>query len=150
MVSLGCRVEFWFLTVLLLPVLWWDLKFYRIPDSLTLGGLLLYLLFCYLRYGRLNTRLLPGLAAALGVYLPVYLLFPDRLGGGDLKLACLVGGLTGPFLWFRAHLFSLLLGILAFLMVRLFSDRGEQRLPFGPFICLGGMGALIFFPGSPS
>ena len=40
---------------------------------------------------------LSGAAALTAVYLAVHLIAPGGLGGGDVKLACGLGALTGAF-----------------------------------------------------
>lgn len=141
-------LKFFLLMIFFFPVLWWDLRYFQIPNLLTLGGWAGFFLFSLAQERSLPLSCLLGTAAALAVYLPVYYLFPGKLGGGDVKLACFVGAVTGPFLWFWAHLFSVILGLSWFLVTMKAAGRKKAPVPFGPFLCAGGMAALLFLSGT--
>lgn len=77
------------------PAAWCDVRERRVPNAVTMGGLLLGLALAGIMAG------LAGLAAAavgaalgLLVGLPVFLL--GGLGGGDVKLLAAVGAFLGP------------------------------------------------------
>lgn len=140
------KVIFWIpfcqLAVMTCWVFYWDMKCYRIPNALTCGGWIAGLTFCLL-FSRSDTVFfLAGSFSALAVFLPVYLIFPGKMGGGDVKLAVVIGALSGPFRWWVAHYTAVGLGILFFLLLRR-SGAKARPLPFGPFLCLGGLVSLF-------
>jgi leader peptidase (prepilin peptidase)/N-methyltransferase len=72
---------------------------------------------------------------------------PGGLGGGDVKLATLIGLVFG----FPNALWALMIGIfvggtLAIFM--LLSHRGDSKseIPYAPFLCLGALVALYYNP----
>ncbi len=125
-----------------IPVCILDIRSYHIPNGLTLGGWGTGLILLALYLPAQLEIYLSGSAMALAVFLPVFYLFPGKMGGGDVKLALLVGGLTGPFRWFFAHFTAVFFGILFFLVVHK-THFHKKSLPFGPFLCLGGVTALL-------
>ena len=87
-----------------------------------------------------------GGAIGLSMFLLAALLRPGELGGGDVKLATLIGLMFG----FPYVLWALLIGIVAGgafaigLMVRRHSRR--LLIPYAPFLCLGAIIALLYNP----
>lgn len=88
--------------------------------------------------------LAPVLAFAL--FLLVYLVYPNGIGLGDVKLMLLLGAGLG-YAVFSALLAGslLILPVAMFLLARQGAAARKQALPFGPF--LAGGAALIVFLG---
>jgi leader peptidase (prepilin peptidase)/N-methyltransferase len=115
-----------------------DLIWRRLPNALTIGGAAVVLagaVCC----GR-GVPALVG-ATALGVlYLAVHLADPAALGGGDVKLAFALGGLTGGLglpVWILAALGAPLLTAAAGALVltaRLAGRGAATTLPRGPMM----------------
>jgi len=84
-----------------------------------------------------------GVGAALFFFLAA-LAYPAGMGMGDVKLALLLGAMTG-----RNVLVALMVGMIAALVPSavLFARHGsaarKMRIPFGPFLALGGVVALF-------
>ena len=125
-------------------VSWEDGRSMVIPDRAVGGALGLLLL------GTLTGVLVP-IEALLGFLLAlvqmglVYGIFRGRgMGLGDVKYACVLGGLLGPAAWVGA-LFCAALGALVCAGAgRVF--RGESlkgRIPFAPYLTAGGLGAAL-------
>ena len=132
-----------------------DLLWRRLPNALTIGGAVLFLAgaaYC--------GRGVPALAGAttLGVlYLAVHVADPSALGGGDVKLAVALGGLTGALglpVWILAALGAPLLTAAAGVLVltarlaarlaataTLMPPRGLLTLPHGPSMCVASLAA---------
>lgn len=94
------------LILIIIPAVFYDLRNYRIPNSLILLGYILGIVF-RLREG------LPGLALfAAGAVLPVIsLILLQRagiLGGGDIKLLSVIGGFLGLRESLKCMVFSFL------------------------------------------
>lgn len=70
--------------------------------------------------------------------LPPALASPNAvLGGGDVKMMALVGAFTGPWGAVSSVFLGALAGVLAYLVLRLFTGT-RQLLPFGVFLTVGG------------
>jgi prepilin signal peptidase PulO-like enzyme (type II secretory pathway) len=87
-----------------------------------------------------------GGAIGLSMFLLAALLRPGELGGGDVKLATLIGLMFG----FPHVLWALLLGIVAggVFAIGLMARRHSRKLqiPYAPFLCLGAIIALLYNP----
>jgi len=127
-----------------------DLDHQVIPDEVTLTGLPVGVLASLLT-GR--PPFTEALVAALGGAGALYLLavygelFFKRevLGGGDLKLAAMLGAfLGGRHLALAFFLASLLGGLVGGLLLATGRAGRGALLPFGPFLAFGAAGALFF------
>lgn len=88
-----------------------------------------------------------GLVAFLVMLIP-WLLYPDGMGAGDVKLAALVGLVTGFPLSFLALLLSFLSGGLVGGLLLLSGAKGRKDpIPFGPFLVAAGF--VTFLWGDP-
>jgi leader peptidase (prepilin peptidase)/N-methyltransferase len=127
-----------------------DLDRMIIPDWITLPGIVLGL--------AVNALISPGdfwkylLGAAVGglsllliAFLGEWIFKKESMGGGDLKLAALVGA----FLGWQSVLLSLFAAILAgaltgTALIILGRKERRQYIPFGPFIAVGTMVAIFW------
>lgn len=130
----------------LLVIAYLDLKQRRIPNALIYPAVVVMLLF------HLLVRLQSPLATLLGgglaflMFALVAWLRPGDLGGGDIKLATLLGITFG----FPVVLWALLLGVGSGAVVAvgmIVGGRGRKtHIPYGPFLCLGAIIALFYNP----
>jgi prepilin peptidase CpaA len=104
----------------------YDIRYRRIPNWLTLSGVLVGIgLNSFLNTSLHNWRsALMGLGLAFLIYFPLYLL--RGMGAGDVKLMAAIGALVGPANWFGIFLFSNVLGGIA-AVVLLLSKGGLRR-----------------------
>ncbi|MCL4424973.1 MAG: prepilin peptidase [Firmicutes bacterium] len=135
------------LATLLVPVTFIDLEHQIIPNSLNLTGLAVGLpLLLWLRPLTWSQALL-GLVAGGGLLLVVATLSWGGMGGGDVKLA----GVLGFYLGWPLVLLALLLAFVAGALIGLFllATRIKGRrdfIPFGPFLALGAIITLLAGP----
>jgi len=91
-------------------------------------------------------RVLFGGGIAFGVFFLTAFIKPGQLGGGDIKLATLIGLAFG----FPDMLWALLVGGgVGAIMALLFIMQGKGRtfaMPYAPFLCFGAMIALLINP----
>lgn len=134
-----------------------DLDHQIIPDRLSLPGLLFVLLpaigFTVAGYSTLwpitlSSAILGSIigGGSLLAVAMAYYAFTRRegMGGGDIKLMAVVGGLLG---W-RMALLSIMLGSMTgvIIMIPLYAIQGKNSrtpLPFGPFLALGSLIAML-------
>ena len=135
-----------------------DVDFQIIPDRITLPGIPLGLLAGsfllpdpFMRYTLLGIKSsFIGAAAGFGLYALIatagYRIFKkEAMGGGDIKMMAMVGGVLG---WkgvimttFLGSLTGSIIGILSLLI------RGREKgslIPFGPFLALGSLITLFY------
>lgn len=104
-----------------------DLRSRRVPNWLTVSGLLLGILANTILSGGEGLRSsFEGLGLALLIYLPLYLL--RGTGGGDVKLMAAVGAITGPGNWLRIFFLTVIFGAVAAIILILVKGRVRQTL----------------------
>ena len=131
-----------------------DLRYRLIFNALVYPAILMVLLFHVFISGRsLLVTLLGGLFAFFIFYLTM-LLRPGDLGGGDVKLALLIGLALG----FPTVLWALLVGVgsgavTAVTLLVISRRQPNQRqwhrkshIPYAPFLCFGAIIALLYNP----
>ena len=123
-----------FLEVLVIVAAIWDIRTRRIPNWLTLSGVVLGV--------ALNTFLfeidglwfsLKGLGVAFVVYFILYLL--HAMGAGDVKLMAAVGAAVGPGNWLGILVLTSVAGAVAGLLLVAFKGRFRKTL--------GNLGIII-------
>lgn len=109
------------LVVLLVIAAVIDWRTYRIPNWLTVGGMVFGLIYNTVAAGPALSGFLTalvGLAVGLGVLLPLYML--RVMGAGDVKLMAMVGAFVGLPGVLYAVLFSLVAGGIAAVVFSLY------------------------------
>ena len=92
---------------------------------------------------------LVGMLAYAGVFLLIALAVPRGLGMGDVKLAALIGlvaGSLGLGVVGAAAALGIAFGGIAALIALVMGAGRKQRMPFGPFLAAGGVGAVLVGP----
>lgn len=122
-----------------------DFKYRVVLNILTYPGLVVALV---LNIVVLQHPILPivlGTVFGFGVFYLTARVMPDGLGGGDIKLATLIGAALG----FPQVLFALIVVAVAsgITIVFLLTARGGTRkdsIPYAPFLCLGVVVVLVY------
>lgn len=122
-----------------------DLK-YRLVLNLFTYPAIAALLLLHMLILRQNTlSILLGGGVAFSIFYATALLKPGDLGGGDVKLAALIGFAFGfpQVLW--ALIAGAGTGAVAALYLLLARRNGLKRtIPYAPFLCLGAMVMLLY------
>ena len=134
-------VGFWFLSAALVAVFFIDLEHGLIPDLITLpgtaAGLALAAISPHLSVPDSILGALVGGGSFLALaWLGQALFKKDSMGGGDIKLAAMLGAFLGPLRVLLIFVCSAAVGLLVSSAVLLLSPRfrRERVLPFGPFL----------------
>lgn len=132
--------------LLLLTVI--DLQYRLVLNMLVYPAVAVALLANVVLLGQPPLTVLLGGAFAFGIFFATALVRPGELGGGDVKLALLIGLALG----FPDVLFALLSGALAGAVVALWLRFGQNRawgstIPYAPFLCAGAGMVLLLAPG---
>ncbi|UCE18353.1 MAG: prepilin peptidase [Gemmatimonadota bacterium] len=132
-----------------------DLNQYIIPDRITIPGALVGLL-CSPLNAQLGSGVKGVFASLIGFFIGGILFFliallgsavfkKESMGGGDIKLAAMLGTFLGwkgaLFSFFLAFFSGALIGAIVLLVS---SHRSNTRVPFGPFLALGAA-CYVFF-----
>jgi len=139
------------LTLLLfIPISCIDARHYIIPDVLTVPGIVASAALSFLPGGL--TPLQSGLGIAvgagslwlMGIIGSWALKKKDSMGGGDVRLMALIGGLWGWQIAFGAIFAASLMGTVVGLVLIAGKKLGQDhKLPFGPFLALGTWAAVL-------
>jgi prepilin peptidase CpaA len=100
----------------------YDIRFRRIPNWLTLLGVVLGFGLNLFLFEASGLRLAAfGLGLAFLIYFPLYLL--RGMGAGDVKLMGAIGSIVGPWNWFGIFILTNIFGGLAAVTLLLFKGR---------------------------
>ena len=129
--------------LLMLAIFFIDLEHQIVPNALSYPGLLLGLLLA-IPQGRFVDALFAA-AGAGALFLLIAIISGGGMGGGDIKLAAMMGAFLG---WPRiavALLFAFVLGAgVGVLLIALRRRSRKDPIPFGPALAVGGVIALFW------
>jgi prepilin signal peptidase PulO-like enzyme (type II secretory pathway) len=121
-----------------------DLKYRLVLNVLTYPAILVLLVLNLIALPHQTANILLGGGMAFGIFFLTSWLRPGELGGGDVKLATLIGVAFG----FPQMLLALLVGagiggvVVIFLLVSR-KAGWKSQIAYAPFLCLGAMFLLI-------
>jgi len=88
---------------------------------------------------------LTGGATGFIIFLLVVLISRGSMGMGDVKLAALIGLMTGfPLVVVSLFIAILTGGLVAIILLVTRLKKRKDPVPFGPFLCLGALIALVW------
>lgn len=134
-----------------------DMRHYRLPHKLTIPAIAAGILLSYtLPDDSIKTSIAASIAALLFL-VPIAYMKPNALGMGDAIFFGAIGSFTSLQGIMEALIVAsgtAILASLAWALWGLLNGRKESiralRIPFGPFLSLGGMTAILFpFPQWP-
>ncbi len=136
---------------MLLVVTFIDFEYYIIPDRITYPGMVLGLGLSFVNPLVTPLDALIGLVAGgaslyLLAILGDFIFKKESLGGGDIKLAAMLGAFLGwkniIFIFFGAAVLGLIFAIGQMVLSR--KQSAGRMIPFGPFLSLAAILALFF------
>jgi len=133
----------WALTVILVSSAFIDLDEGIIPDVITIPGVVLGLVVSFVTIG-----FFPALWGALafgGVLFLVAVISKGGMGGGDIKLAAVIGAFTGiPGAIITLLLSSFLGAVFGITLMALGKAGRKTPVKFGPFLAVAAYTAYLF------
>ena len=142
---------FVFLTSVLIVIFFIDLDHQIIPDMITLPGIVLGLGVSLAPGGvsplqSLIGTLVGGAALYFVALLGDWLFKKESMGGGDIKMAAMLGAFLGWQKVLFIFLASAVIGLVVSIAIMFFSAKLRQTrvVPFGPFIALAALVAIIW------
>jgi len=144
----GLSLEFVFITlylVLLILITVIDLEHHLILNKIVYPSAVAVLIIDVFRpeIGIVNGLIGGGIG--FGIFFLVALVFPRGMGWGDVKLAALIGLVTGYPQIFVALLLGIIGGgLVAGLLLLLRLKRRREAIPFGPFLAVATMVTLFW------
>ncbi|MBS0307215.1 MAG: prepilin peptidase [Proteobacteria bacterium] len=137
---------------LLLPMALIDLEYTLLPDSLTIPLVVLGLVaaaagWTPVRWGDAATGALVGYGVlwAFGAFWQLALHKANAMAEGDMKMLAGIGALTGWQPIAGALFLAAILGaVVGVGLIALGRHKREVPIPFGPYLALGGLAAVLF------
>ncbi|GJM41536.1 MAG: hypothetical protein DHS20C20_18180 [Ardenticatenaceae bacterium] len=124
-----------------------DLKHKLVPNWLILPAAGAMLTYQFIPYTTGSWWALAGSASAFLLFAGVRAISPGGLGGGDVKLAAFLGATFGlPYLFWALLAGGMIGAGTAVILLIGFGKNSKQHIPYGPFLCLGGIIALLYNP----
>jgi leader peptidase (prepilin peptidase)/N-methyltransferase len=140
---------FW-LIVTLIPIFAIDFKYLLLPDTITIGGVLLGFALSFLDGGiGILTSLLGFAACGGGLFLfsvlSAKILKKEGMGFGDVKLFAGFGTIMGTELSYISLIIGSSLALMVIIPFRIFTRKDMKApLPFGPFLGLAAPISYLF------
>jgi leader peptidase (prepilin peptidase) / N-methyltransferase len=125
----------WFIVSVMIIIFIYDLRWYLIPDKITLPSIAVIFLLNLFLGVNLWLMLVSGIIGG-GVFLFQYLVSSGRwVGGGDIRLGFLMGIALGwPFILVALFLAYLIGSIAAVFLVLAGKKKWGSKIPFGVFL----------------
>lgn len=140
-----------FFVVALIIISFIDIDHYIIPSIITIPGTVIGFLVSFFPF--MEVRYLEsiiGIVLCVGIFTVIafagkLIWKKDALGGGDIELIAMIGAFLG---WkgglmtiFWGSLFGSIWGLILIILKK---KAMKDRIPFGPFLCLGAFLTLLF------
>ncbi len=130
---------------LLIIIAWIDCHHRRIPDKLSVFGIIAGLAWAFF-YGKaalLHAGL--GMLIGGGILFPIAFFYPRGMGMGDVKLLAMIGAFIGV----KAVLYTLFVGsalgaVIGLGLLYWKTITRKTQIPFGPFLAVGAIITLLF------
>jgi leader peptidase (prepilin peptidase)/N-methyltransferase len=142
---------FWYMALTLVAVFFIDLEHRIIPNKLTYPGIVVGFVTSIVSSHLPWHQSLLGAAVGAGIFVGVailgrFLFKKESMGGGDVKLASMLGAFLGAGRILLVFVLSAAIGLVISIVAMAASEkiRRDRVIPFGPFIALATL-AVAFF-----
>jgi len=132
------------MTAILIIISFIDLRHRIIPNFMVVIALIIGIVFSFMvRASFIDTIF--GMVSGGGI-LFLLALFPNAMGGGDIKLMFAIGSFLGLNRTVWALLLAFIMSSIISIGLILFRIKGtKDYIPFGPFLALGSFISLLIF-----
>lgn len=138
-------LKYLFLTSVLTVVAFTDLEAYLVPNGVLLVALLGGIVLNFWARDLTLFSALLGLALSFGFFAFLALVSRGGMGGGDAKLAGVIGFFLGwPLAAVAVFLACLFAGLLGIFLLSLKLKGRKDRLPFAPFLAAGALVTIVW------
>lgn len=120
-------------------LVYYDLKYYKVPNVVNL--LLLLLVVAYKVYSKeyILDYLLPGSIAFITLFL-IYIFSKGKLGMGDIKYSSIMAAYFGYRFWIGSLLYASVTALIISIALLIIKKiKRDTRIPFMPFLVLGNI-----------
>lgn len=129
----------------LIVIFFVDLEHQLILNKVVYPGIAVAFVFSFLWPELGVVSSIAGGAVGLALLLLPYLIFPRGMGAGDVKLALMIGLMSGFPEVFVAILLAIIAGgLLSILLLTLRLKKRKEGIPFGPFLAVAAMVTLLW------
>ena len=140
--QLGMSIVYASLLILIFAI---DLEHQLILNRLVYPGIVIAFIFSFLQPEPGVVNSLIGGAIGFGLLLLPHIIYPRGMGAGDVKLAAMVGLMTGyPKVFVALFLAILAGGLVAALLLLLHLKKRTEPIPFGPFLATTALVTLLW------
>jgi leader peptidase (prepilin peptidase)/N-methyltransferase len=140
-----------FVTSVLLAIFFIDLDYQIIPDALTIPGIIVGLGTSFMAggIGIISSAIglvVGGGALYLVALLGDWLFKKESMGGGDIKMAAMLGAFLGWQKVIIVFMGGAVIGLVMASIMMIFSKklRSTRMIPFGPFLAVAAIIAIIY------
>lgn len=138
-------IEFILFLLIALPVTFFDIRDYRIPDFLTFSGIAAFIFLKLLWHEESAWMLVLGGTTGFGVFWLIWRLTNGQIGLGDAKYSAFIAVAAGLSSWFVALFIASFVGLVgAAVLIMLFKFDRKTRIPFAPFLTMGAAISILF------
>ncbi len=142
-------VAFLFFSYMLIVGSFIDIKYYIIPDRISIGLIITGIASSYFLPIGIKSSLIGAVFGFIILYLIAilgkFVFKKEAMGGGDIKLLSGIGAFIGIKGVFFTLLFASLLGsVIGILLITVKRKDMSDKLPFGPYLSLAGICYLFF------
>lgn len=138
-------ITYFFFIAVLIIIFVYDLRWYLIPDSITIPAILI-IFFLNVLIGNYWLGLLFSGIIGGGFFLLQYVISQGKwIGGGDIRLGALMGVTLGWKYLFLALFLAYVLGAFwGIMLLVLRKKKLSSKVPFGTFLCAATLVTLFF------
>ncbi len=145
-VSAGMKaaIEICLLLVFAVPITVMDIRRYRIPDVLTLSGILFFVVLNLSLGEATPASLALRCGVGFGLFWLIHRFSKGKMGIGDAKYSALIAVAAGLLPWLVTVFIASLAGVaFGVVMIGFFHRDRQARIPFAPFLTVGAVSAML-------
>ncbi|MGO9409239.1 MAG: prepilin peptidase [Spirochaetia bacterium] len=137
-------IEFVVFLLVAIPVTFIDIRHYRIPNYLSLGGVVVFVALKILWREQAIPTVVTELVVGFGVFWLIWRFTKGQIGLGDAKYSAFIAVAAGLSAWLISLFVASVIGLLcAAVLIVFFKVDRHARIPFAPFLTAGAILAIL-------